>query len=161
MADTANCKEVVTQRMEVVKHPNGKATDLKGTVVMFTGDLSKLMQGTRAEGLARPPVPRHLIVGNGRAGVAAAQALPRPDPRGDHRYRGAHFFLFRPGLMYYMMGQLKEWDLRLAHDDGFYRGLGVDLVYDRATALLPGTTCLSYLPARASPSTACCSRPEA
>ena len=47
MADTANCKEVVTQRMEVVKHPNGKATDLKGTVVMFTGDLSKLMQGSK------------------------------------------------------------------------------------------------------------------
>jgi len=79
---------------------------------------------------------RHVIVGNGMAGITAARALGRLDP-------GARItivtdeatpFYSRPGLMYYMMGYLKEWDLRIARD-GFYRELGAELKHDTAVRI--------------------------
>ncbi len=68
------------------------------------------------------------------AGVTAARNIARLDP-------GARItiitgeqtpFYSRPGLMYHMMGLLKEWDLRIAKDDGYYRSMGAQLKYDTA-----------------------------
>jgi NAD(P)H-nitrite reductase large subunit len=73
---------------------------------------------------------RHLIIGNGMAGVTAAGALARLDPRAQITIISDEEtpFYSRPGLMYYMMGTLKEWDLHIARD-GFYRRLGAELKY--------------------------------
>jgi hypothetical protein len=43
-ADVANCKDTVMQKLEVRKHPGGDPKQMNGTVAIFTGDLSKLLQ---------------------------------------------------------------------------------------------------------------------
>ena len=72
------------------------------------------------------------------AGITAADALRRFDPRAQITIvtHEATPFYSRPGLMYYMMGRLKEWDLRIARD-GFYRNLGIELKYDTALRVAP------------------------
>ncbi len=47
MANLANCKDAVTQRLEIVAHPNGNPKDTNGTTVVFTGDLAKMLQGKK------------------------------------------------------------------------------------------------------------------
>ncbi len=89
---------------------------------------------------------RHIIVGNGMAGSPRRRRC-RLDPRRDHRDFGEPVpFYSRPGLMYYLMGQLKEWDLRLAHDDDFYSRLNVELVLRPRHAPPPGGGRSSSLP---------------
>ncbi len=82
---------------------------------------------------------RHLIVGNGMAGVSAAQALARLDAQAEITIltdeETPHYS--RPGLMYYLMGRLKEWDLRIAKDDRYYRDFRATLRYDRALRVAP------------------------
>lgn len=82
----------------------------------------------------------YVIVGNGTAGVTAAQNIRRLDPQSaitivtDEPVP----YYSRPGLMYYMMGSLKEWDLHIAKDEGYYRSLGVVLKYDTAVRIREG-----------------------
>ena len=77
---------------------------------------------------------KYVIVGNGMAGVTAAQNIRRLDP--DSSLTIIQTSLPRstpgPGLMYHMMGTLKEWDLRIAKDEGYYRSIGAALEYDTA-----------------------------
>jgi len=79
---------------------------------------------------------RYVIVGNGIAGVTAAQELHRlaPDSRLVILTDEETPFYSRPGLMYHLMGVLKEWDLRLAHET-FYRDIGAELKYGRAVRI--------------------------
>ncbi len=76
---------------------------------------------------------RYVIIGNGIAGVTAAQHLHALDPAGEITILTDEEtpLYSRPGLMYYMMGTLKEWDLRVAHDT-FYQDVGAVLKYGRA-----------------------------
>ncbi len=48
MADVANCKDVVAQRLEILSSWQQRQ-GYQGAVVVFTGDLSKLMQGKRVK----------------------------------------------------------------------------------------------------------------
>ena len=53
---------------------------------------------------------RYLIVGNGAAGATAAQTIREHDPNGEIQIIGAekHAFYSRPGLAYYLTGQMPE-----------------------------------------------------
>jgi NAD(P)H-nitrite reductase large subunit len=87
---------------------------------------------------------RHLIVGNGMAGVAAAQTLRDLDAEAEIAIvteEEAPFYS-RPGLMYYMMGRLKGWDLLIAKGDAFYQQLGVSIRYGRAARVAVGEDAL-------------------
>ena len=78
----------------------------------------------------------YIIIGNGIAGVTAAQHLRALDPQGEIIILTDEEtpFYSRPGLMYFMMGTLKEWDLRLARET-FYQDIGALLSYGRATRI--------------------------
>lgn len=85
----------------------------------------------------------YVIVGNGIAGVTAAQHLRRLDPGGQltlitNEPTPAYS---RPGLMYYMMGHLKEWDVQVLRPDD-YRRLGVTLKYAAAVRVSPAADTL-------------------
>lgn len=85
----------------------------------------------------------YVIVGNGMAGVTAAQGIRRLDPDAsviivtDERAP----FYSRPGLMYHMMGYLKEWDLLIARE-GFYERTGIELKYGTAARVIRGENSL-------------------
>ena len=72
------------------------------------------------------------------AGITAARTIRRIDPEAsitivtDERMP----FYSRPGLMYHMMGILKEWDLTIARGH-FYESLKIDLIYDTAKRIQP------------------------
>ncbi len=68
------------------------------------------------------------------AGVTAAQNIRRLDPDSSLTIITDEPtpFYSRPGLMYHMMGTLKEWDLRIAKDESYYRSIGAALKYDTA-----------------------------
>lgn len=85
----------------------------------------------------------YVIVGNGIAGVTAARDIHGHDPSAritiitdEHSP-----FYSRPGLMYHMMGDLKEWDLAIARD-GFYRDIGAELKYASAVRIRNGDNSL-------------------
>ena len=65
---------------------------------------------------------RYVIVGNGMAGVTAARDIYSLDSDASITIiTDEHSpFYSRPGLMYHMMGDLKEWDLAIARD-GVYK----------------------------------------
>ena len=77
-----------------------------------------------------------IIIGNGIAGVTAAQYLHRMAPQSQITLLTDEETpcYSRPGLMYYLMGTLKQWDLQLAHD-AFYQDMGATLQYGRATLI--------------------------
>lgn len=77
---------------------------------------------------------KHVIVGNGMAGITAAESIRRLDPEATITVVTDEEFPFysRPGLMYHMMGTLKEWDLLLAKNDFFYKSLDAEIIYARA-----------------------------
>jgi NAD(P)H-nitrite reductase large subunit len=79
---------------------------------------------------------RYVIIGNGMAGITAAQTLRRIDPDAGITIATDEQtpFYSRPGLMYHMMGLLKECDLRIARDR-FYESLKADVLYDTATRI--------------------------
>jgi NAD(P)H-nitrite reductase large subunit len=88
---------------------------------------------------------RYTIIGNGMAGITAAQTIRRIDPDAsitiatDERTP----FYSRPGLMYHMMGTLNGWDLRIARDN-FYESLKADLIYDTASRIHPDENVLEF-----------------
>jgi NAD(P)H-nitrite reductase large subunit len=87
---------------------------------------------------------KHVIVGNGPAGVVAAETLRKLDP-------GASIALIgdepeppysRMALPYLMMGNIDESGTYLRKDAGHFARLGIDLVQDRVEAVFPETTSL-------------------
>jgi NAD(P)H-nitrite reductase large subunit len=80
---------------------------------------------------------KHIIIGNGPAGVVAAETLRKCDP-------GASITLIgdepeppysRMALPYLMMGDIDEAGTHLRKDAGHFARLGIDLVRDRADAV--------------------------
>ena len=69
---------------------------------------------------------RYVIVGNGPAGVTAAEAIRRDDANADIRIVGGenHPFYSRPGLAYLLTGSIPESSL-FSRPDADYRRLGV------------------------------------
>lgn len=80
----------------------------------------------------------YVIVGNGMAGVSAARTIRRIDPDASIKIitDEPEPFYSRPGLMYFMMGYLKEWDLRIARD-AYWQGLNAEVVYGSAARISP------------------------
>ncbi|MFQ5611728.1 MAG: NAD(P)/FAD-dependent oxidoreductase [Anaerolineae bacterium] len=76
---------------------------------------------------------RYVIVGSGPAGIAAAEAISEQDPGGDILLVGEepHGFYSRPGLAYYLTGELPEKQLFLPQAEPFQR------IRARATTLAP------------------------
>ncbi len=66
---------------------------------------------------------RYIIIGTGVTGIAAAQAIYKHDPAGDILLIGeeSHNFYSRPGLAYYLTGELPEKQLFLPQDGQFQR----------------------------------------
>ncbi|GAB4435875.1 MAG: FAD-dependent oxidoreductase [Anaerolineae bacterium] len=76
---------------------------------------------------------RHLIIGTGVAGIAAAEAIRQSDPAAQIRLVGddPHGFYSRPGLAYYLTGELAEQQLFLRQAKAF------NITPARATAIEP------------------------
>ena len=86
---------------------------------------------------------RYVILGNGIAGITAAQHLRRFDAASQitlltNEPSPAYS---RPGIMYYMMGRLKEWDLQVLRPDD-YRRLNLTLTYETAVRISPSADTL-------------------
>ncbi len=66
---------------------------------------------------------RYVIVGTGAAGLAAAEAIRGCDPSGDILVLGddAHGFYSRPGVAYYLAGEIPEKSLSLRQGGDFRR----------------------------------------
>jgi len=81
---------------------------------------------------------RYLIVGSGAAGIAAAEGIRSQDTTGDVTLIGeeAAGFYSRPGLAYYLTGEVPESQLHPFTDDDFSR-LEVRRLHARATRLHP------------------------
>ena len=81
---------------------------------------------------------RYVIAGMGAAGIAAAEALRLADPAGDIILVAddPHGYYSRPGLAYYLTGELPEKSLFPFTPDDFAR-LRLRRVRDRAVALDP------------------------
>jgi NADPH-dependent 2,4-dienoyl-CoA reductase/sulfur reductase-like enzyme len=79
----------------------------------------------------------YVIIGNGMTGVTAARNIRRLDADARITIITDESFPFysRPGLMYHMMGILKEWDLRLAKNDDFYHQIGAEIKYASAVRI--------------------------
>ncbi len=80
----------------------------------------------------------YLIVGSGAAGIAAAEGIRSQDAAGDVTLIGeeAAGFYSRPGLAYYLTGEVPESQLHPFSDDDFAR-LKVRRLHARATGLHP------------------------
>ncbi len=72
---------------------------------------------------------RYLIVGNGPAGLAAAEAIRRRDPTGEVTIltEEAHAFYSRPGLAYYLTGAVPEKQL-FSRPESDYRQMRIGRV---------------------------------
>jgi NADPH-dependent 2,4-dienoyl-CoA reductase/sulfur reductase-like enzyme len=81
---------------------------------------------------------RYLLIGTGVAGISAAEAIRTQDPSGDILLIGdePHGFYSRPGLAFYLTGELSEKQLFL-YSEVDYRRLGVRRMNGRVTRLLP------------------------
>ena len=79
---------------------------------------------------------RHVILGDGAAGVTAAETLRRLDPAGSITVVSddPHPAYFRAALTNYLLGELRE-DRIWAVPPSFYRDLGVSRVFARAAAV--------------------------
>jgi hypothetical protein len=84
---------------------------------------------------------RYLIVGNGPAGSTAAQIVRERDPDGDIQIVGAerHAFYSRPGLAYYLTGQLPEGAL-FSRPDKEYQRAGIRRTTGTVRAVRTRTT---------------------
>jgi len=71
-------------------------------------------------------VRRYVIIGSGVAGVAAAEAIRGQDPRGDLLMIGTEpeGYYSRPGLAFYLTGELSEKQLKPL-PDRYFAGLGL------------------------------------
>jgi NAD(P)H-nitrite reductase large subunit len=69
-------------------------------------------------------VCRYIIIGTGPAGIAAAEAIKKQDPRGETLLIGddPHYFYSRPGLAYYVSGEI-GWRELLLSQAGQFRHL--------------------------------------
>ena len=81
---------------------------------------------------------RHVIVGNGPAGVSAGEAIRSLDPSAEILIIGEEKagFYSRPGLAYLLTGTIPEAHL-FSRPDGEYRRHGLQRVVRRVTRLLP------------------------
>ena len=100
---------------------------------------------------------KHIIIGNGPAGVVAAETLRKNDP-------GASITLIgdepeppysRMALPYLMMGDIDEAGTHLRKDAGHFARLGIDLVRDRVDAVDAAGAACACAPAVPSPMTGC------
>ncbi|MEW5986345.1 MAG: FAD/NAD(P)-binding oxidoreductase [Chloroflexota bacterium] len=80
--------------------------------------------------------PHYLIIGNGAAGLSAAELIRSRDPHGritivsdEH-----HLFYSRPGIAYLSLGQITEHQL-LARNKAFYQQHHLDLHFGHVTGL--------------------------
>jgi NAD(P)H-nitrite reductase large subunit/ferredoxin len=85
-----------------------------------------------------PALTRYLVLGNGAAGISAAEEIRRRDPRGQitiltHEPYPAYS---RPGIAYLILDQVSEHHL-ISRLPEHYERLGLQLVYGRATRLDP------------------------
>lgn len=83
---------------------------------------------------------RYLIVGNGPAGATAATEIRERDPAGDIHIVGAerHAFYSRPGLAYYLTGQLPEGAL-FSRPDKEYQRAGIRKTTGTVRAVHPSS----------------------
>jgi NAD(P)H-nitrite reductase large subunit len=81
---------------------------------------------------------RYVIVGNGPAGATAAQAIRERDSTGDIQIIGAerHPFYSRPGLAYYLTGQVPESAL-FSRPDKEYKRAGIKRMTATVRAVRP------------------------
>jgi NADPH-dependent 2,4-dienoyl-CoA reductase/sulfur reductase-like enzyme len=83
-------------------------------------------------------VNRHVIVGSGVAGISAAEAIRSADPAAEITLvsEDRHGFYSRPGLAYFLTGEVPEKQLFLYSKED-WRRLNLRFVQTRATRLLP------------------------
>ncbi|MEJ5225641.1 MAG: FAD/NAD(P)-binding oxidoreductase, partial [Anaerolineales bacterium] len=83
---------------------------------------------------------RYIIIGTGVAGIAAAEAIRSTDPAGDIMLIGndPHGFYSRPGLAYYLTGELPEAQL-FPYPPQQFRKLRLHVRRGRVTRLLADT----------------------
>jgi NAD(P)H-nitrite reductase large subunit len=81
---------------------------------------------------------RYLLIGAGVAGISAAEAIRSQDPSGDILQVGdePHGFYSRPGLAFYLTGELSEKQLFL-YSEADYRRIGVRRLNARVNCILP------------------------
>lgn len=81
---------------------------------------------------------RQLIVGMGVAGIAAAEAIRASDPTAEITMISddPHSYYTRPGLAYFLTGELPERQLHIKNKDDWHR-LHIRYIHDRAIRLLP------------------------
>ncbi len=81
---------------------------------------------------------RHIIVGMGVAGIAAAEAIRSSDPSAEITMISddPHSFYTRPGLAYFLTGELPERQLHIKNKED-WRRLRIRYIQGRATRLLP------------------------
>ena len=83
---------------------------------------------------------RYVIIGTGVAGISAAEAIRKQDPQADLLLLGEekHGYYSRPGLAYYLTGELSEGQLFPYTKVDFER-LGVRMLHARVDQLDPDT----------------------
>lgn len=83
-------------------------------------------------------MPHYLIVGNGAAGLSAAEIVRKRDPSGRVTIvtREPQLFYSRPGIAYYLMGHVPAGQL-ISRDAAFYRQHRLDLRHDTVVRLEP------------------------
>lgn len=81
---------------------------------------------------------RHVIVGSGVAGIAAAEAIRASDPSAEITIvcEDPHGFYSRPGLAYYLSGELPEKQLYIYSKDD-WRRLKIRFVTGAVTRIMP------------------------
>lgn len=89
--------------------------------------------------MGRCDIHRYVIIGSGAAGIAAAEGIRESDASGeivlvaDER----HGYYSRPGLAYYLTGELNEKQLFPFREDDF-QAIGVRRYHGQATKVFPG-----------------------
>lgn len=79
---------------------------------------------------------RYLIIGHGVAGLSAAKAIRRRQPEASIAIvtDESHRFYSRPGLAYYLSGDIPEKQL-FSYSDGLYRDIRCSLIFGEATRI--------------------------
>ncbi|MBA3904485.1 MAG: FAD-dependent oxidoreductase [Rhodocyclaceae bacterium] len=80
---------------------------------------------------------KHVILGNGPAGVVAAETLRKADPRAEITLVGDEPEppYSRMAIPYFLIGNIGEAGTHLRKDKGHFDGLGIKLVHDRAAGV--------------------------